>query len=206
MAKKKYDYFAYFKEVSDIICEAAEHLHDTVHHFDATSLQKPLDAMHEIEHKADCVKHEMTKLLAHEFITPIEREDIVSLAQSLDTVVDYLEDVLLRAYMYNVQEMREDAVAFSELIIKCAKELNTVLSEFKNFKHSDTIREAIIAVNHCESEGDTILVRGIRSVFTGGQSDREIFMWTDLFERFEMCLDACEDVTDIIESVIMKNS
>lgn len=206
MAKKKFDYFNYFKEVSDIICEASEHLYNTLHKFSAENLQNELESMHEIEHRADCAKHEMTKLLAHEFITPIEREDIVSLAQSLDSVVDSIEDVILRIYMFDVNEIKKEAIEFSEEIIKCSKELNIVLTEFKNFKHSEKIRESIIAVNNYESEGDKILIRGIRNLSVNPQSDKELFIWTDIYEHFEVCLDACEDVTDIIESVIMKNT
>ena len=206
MAKKKFDYFDYFKDVSDIICEAAEHLYDTIHNFDAENLKQQLDAMHEIEHKADCTKHEMIKLLVHEFITPIEREDIVSLAQSLDTVVDCFEDVLIRIYMFNVKQIKSEALEFSEIIIKCAKQLNVVLEEFKNFKRSDKIRDAIVHVNNYESAGDEILLKGMRTMFQSDLPDKELFVWTDLYEHFEDCLDACEDVTDIIESVIMKNS
>ncbi len=207
MAKKRFDYFDYFKEVSDIICEAAEHLYATLHGFDVNRLQAEIDAMHEIEHKADIMRHEMVRVLSREFITPIEREDIVSLAQTMDTVVDNIEDVLLRIYMYNVEEIREVAVSFAEVIVKCAKELNTVLSEFKSFKNSKNIRDCIIAVNHYESEGDKLLVEGIRVLFTDSKNgEKDLFIWTNIYEYLEVCLDSCEDVTDIIESVIMKNT
>ncbi len=206
MAKKRFDYFNYFKEVSEIICEGAAYLNTALHEFDADSLQQKLDALHEIEHRADCARHEMTAMLAHEFITPIEREDIVSLAQQMDTVVDYIEDVLLRIYMFNIKEIRSEAILFADSIIKCAKELDAVLAEFKNFKHSQTIREKIVAVNNCESEGDKILVDGIRKLSVSDATDRELFAWTDIYEHLELCLDACEDVVDIIESVIMKNT
>lgn len=206
MARKKFDYFNYFKDVSDIICEGAEHLYNALHNFDTQNLQKSLDVMHEIEHRADSRKHEMIKLLAHEFITPIEREDIVSLAQELDSVVDYLEDVLLRIYMYNVTKIKKDAIDFSEVIIKSTKELNAVLAEFKNFKHSDSIKKGIIEVNNFESKGDQILIQGVRNLSVSGASDRELYIWTDIYEHLEVCLDACEDVVDIIEEVIMKNT
>lgn len=206
MAKKKFDYFNYFKEVSDIICDAAEHLYATLHKYDTETLQKELDIMHEIEHKADCTRHEMTKLLAHEFITPIEREDIVSLAQQLDTIVDCMEDVLLRLYMFNVTDIKEEAIGFADIIINCSKSLNTVLGEFKNFKHSNIIKEGIVAVNNFESDGDKLLVHGIRNLSVSECADKELFIWTDIYEHLELCLDACEDVTDIIESVIMKNT
>lgn len=206
MAKKKFDYFHYFKEISDIICEAAKHLYTTLHHFDPAALQAKLDTMHEIEHRADCAKHEMTKCLAHEFITPIEREDIISLAQGLDTVVDAMEDVLLRIYMFNVIDIKTNAIAFSEITIKCSKELNTVLGEFKNFKVSERMKNGIVAINNYESDGDKILVDSIRDLSLHALSDREFYVWTDIYEHLELCLDAYEDVTDIIEGVIMKNS
>jgi uncharacterized protein Yka (UPF0111/DUF47 family) len=206
MAKKKFDYFNYFKDISDIICEAAQHLYKTLHSFNSDNLKENLNIMHEIEHKADCSKHEMMKFLVHEFITPIEREDIVSLAQCLDSVVDTIEDVLLRIYMFNVSDIRRDALSFSDIVVKCTEELNYVLSEFKNFKNSDKIKEAIVSVNDYESNGDSLLVNGIRELSDTGVSDREFFIWTDVLEHLEECLDSCEDAADIIEEVIMKNS
>ena len=206
MAKKKFDYFLYFKQISEIICEAAEFLHRVLRDFDSNALQKSIDYMHEIEHRADCAKHEMTQLLAHEFITPIEREDIVALAQELDNVVDKLEDVLLRIYMFGVKAIRKEAVAFSGVIVKCSGDLDKVLAEFKNFKNSATIRDGIVAVNHYESDGDALLVENIRMLSASAVPDREFYMWTDIYEHLEECLDACEDVADIIESVIMKNT
>ncbi|MFA7637166.1 MAG: DUF47 family protein [Monoglobales bacterium] len=206
MAKKKFDYFNYFKEVSDLICEAADHLHLALHNHDTSTLQEKIDVMHEIEHKADCAKHEMTKYLAHEFITPIEREDIISLAQALDTVVDNMEDVLLRIYMFNVESIKTEVLEYSDVIIKCAKELNGVLVEFKNFKNSEIIKSRIVAVNNFESDGDKLLVDGVRNLSINPGSDKDLFIWTDIFEHLELCLDACEDVTDIIEEVIMKNT
>lgn len=206
MAKKKIDYFNYFEEVSDVICEAADYLYNALHKFDANELQTKIDAMHDIEHRADGIKHQMTRHLAHEFITPIEREDIVSLAQCLDTVVDYIEDVLLRIYMYDVREIRGEVLEFSNVLIDCSKELDEVVKEFKNFKNSTTIMGSIVAVNDYESEGDKILVEGVRTLSVSGASDRELYIWTDIYERMEVCLDACENVADIIEGVIMKNT
>ena len=206
MAKKKFDYFDYFKRVSEIICEASVHLHDTLHSFNPETLKEELDTMHQIEHKADDIRHEMMRYLTHEFITPIEPEDIVTLAQSLDTVVDSMEDVLLRMYMFDAKTVRNEAVKFADLITQCSKELDIVCLEFKNFKKSESIKEHIVAVNNSESEGDALLVSAMRRLSVSDTTDRELFVWTDIFEHLELVLDACEDVTDIIETVVMKNS
>ncbi len=206
MAKRKFDYFNYFSEVSDIICKAAEHLYNTLSDFDENALQKNLDTMHEFEHQADCIKHDMMQVLAHEFITPIEREDIVALAQQSDDVIDKIEDVLLRIYMFNIKEIKPYIIEFAKSIIGCAKKLNIVFGEFKNFKNSDTIRAGIVEVNKYESDGDKVLCDAIRHLSTSDTSDREFFVWTAILENLEDCLDACEDVADIIEEVIMKNT
>lgn len=68
--------------------------------------------MHEIEHSADLEAHEITKRLAKEFITPIEREDILLLVHKIDDITDCIEDVLLHMYMYNVRVIKEDAIKF----------------------------------------------------------------------------------------------
>ncbi|MDD4688592.1 MAG: DUF47 family protein, partial [Eubacteriales bacterium] len=156
--------------------------------------------------EADCAKHGITRLLVREFITPIEREDIISLAQTLDTVVDSMEDILLRIYMYNVTELRDDIAEFSKVIVSCAQALNVVLTEFKHYKNAEHINSCIVAVNNYESEGDKLLVDGVRGLSVSGCSDRELFIWTDVYEHMESCLDACEDVADIIEEVVMKNT
>lgn len=206
MAKKKFDYFDYFKEISGIIGEAAEHLNKTLNSFDVAELKANLDTMHEIEHKADSCRHDMMQVLMHEFIPPIESEDIAALAQCLDTVVDTIEDVLLEIYMLNVTEIRPAALEFAGLIMKCTKGLDDVISEFKNYKNSKSIRDAIVSVNNFESEGDALLVECVRELSTSDETDRSFFVWNDVYNHFEECLDSYEEAANVIEEVIMKNS
>ena len=96
--------------------------------------------MHRIEHEADVAKHEMLEKLLKEFITVIDREDILELASVIDDVTDSLEDVLLRMYMYNVTSLREDALQFASIIIQCCKEMKIMMQEFSNFRKSKKIK------------------------------------------------------------------
>lgn len=207
MAKNKnYDYFNGFVSMVNNSCQAAELLHSCINGFEAEKLVGMMTEMHEIEHKADLEKHDMMDRLAKEFITPIEREDIVSLARDIDDVTDSIEDVLIRLYMFNIDRLRPEAADFSTVIIRCCETLKKAMEEFCRFKKSDSIRGLIIEINHLEEEGDKIYVEAVRKLYTDCAEPVEILKWRETFDRFEKCCDACEDVADAVESVIMKNS
>ncbi|HBR32024.1 MAG TPA: DUF47 domain-containing protein, partial [Clostridiales bacterium] len=96
------------------------------------------------EHEADATKHRLTKELVKEFITPIEREDIMALCEKIDDVTDAIDDVLMRIYMNNITVLRDDVVPFTEIIIKCCDTLNSLMIEFPNFKKSESLIKHII--------------------------------------------------------------
>ncbi len=205
--KKDFDYFDYFCQCAQSICQAAAYLHESLSAFEHDAFLGRMDKMHQIENQADCAKHDMTQRLVHEFITPIEREDIFALAQQMDNVVDAIDDVMRRAYMYDLRQIRPDALKFTDLIVRCTQQLSDVLCEFRNFKTSPTIREKIVAVNTLESDGDMLHARCYHELYANDSTPtRTLMVWSNMFEDLESCLDACEDAVDIIESVIMKNT
>ena len=124
MAIKKDDnYFSTFVELVNYSCQAANLLSEIMHNFNPDELEEKMKLMHNIEHAGDVERHVMMKKLAKEFITPIEREDIVAMADAIDNVTDNIEDVLMRMYMFNIRTMREDALKMSEIIVKCCEAL-----------------------------------------------------------------------------------
>ena len=203
---EEYEYFAGFLTCAKYGSAAATYLQAAFTGFDAAQVPHHVEAMRKIENDADTKKHEVTGKLAHEFMTPIEREDIAALAQELDNIVDAVEDVMRRIYMFNVTELRSEALELTNLIVPCCRKVETVVEEFRNFKKSKTINNLIIEVNTLESEGDRIHANAVRRLFTENTDTKTQLIWLTLFEALEECLDACENAADIIESVIMKNT
>lgn len=205
--EKDYDYFDYFIRTAAFACEAAACLHDSLADFNEDLFRSRMAKMHEIENRADNEKHDMMSRLSHEFITPIEREDIVALAQNLDDVVDAIDDVMLRIDMYCLTEVCAEALVFTEMIIKCCDELYRAVTEFRSFKSSTALRESIRLINSIESEGDKLHSNCVRALFRTPDIDaKTVIAWSGIYEDLEMCLDACEHSTDVMESVIMKNT
>ncbi|MGI6175324.1 MAG: DUF47 domain-containing protein [Christensenellales bacterium] len=204
--KKEYDYFDGFSRCAKLALETAEYLHAALSSFDRENMDVQIQEIHALENQADMVKHEMLKHLAHEFMTSIEREDIVSLSMQLDEVVDKVEAVFQRIYMFNIESIRPQAIEFAQLVVKCCKSLVVVMEEFRNFKKSKCLKNFIIEVNSIESEGDVFYANCMRNLFLEDTDTRSLLIWTTIYDLLEDSLDACEDAADVIEGVIMKNT
>ncbi|MDR2156685.1 MAG: DUF47 family protein [Clostridiales Family XIII bacterium] len=208
MAGRKEDrYYDAFIEMCGYACDAAMFLREILGDFKADDLDMQIAKMHAIEQDGDVARHTMTKKLAKEFITPIEREDIMQMSESIDNVTDKIEDVLLRLYMFNIPAVRDDALLIADIIVKCTAALKDALEEFPNFRRSKTLQEKIIEVNHLEEEGDRLYTGAVRNVFVDeGLPPLLASSWHNVLHYMEEVCDACEDVADIIEGVMMKNS
>ena len=206
IVKKNNDYFEMLIELIEYSCEAASLLNDTISNFKISQIDSKIKEMHEIEHNADIKKHDMINRLSKEFITPIERGDIIELASEIDNVTDAIEDVLVRIYMFNISVMREEALEFSNLIVKICNETSNLLKEFRNFKKSSEISKLIINISDLEEEGDRIYTKSIKGFYSSIIDPIKFITWKETFEYFEKCCDACEHVADTVESVIMKNT
>ncbi len=205
--RRKNDYYALLEELVEYIHKAASFLSDTMNDYNIEFLSSgTLDEMHEIEHSADIKLQELTSKLAREFITPIERQDILAIAQRIDDVTDAIEDVLMRLYMYNIRELRNEAFEFVGVIMASTEVLMKIMAEFANFRRSNDIRAYFIKLNALEEEGDAIYMRAIRRLYLEEQDPIAVIAWTEIFRRLEGCCDDFEDVSQEIEYVLMKNT
>ena len=206
MAKKENIYFGEFSKMISYSCRAADFLYAFLKNFDVAALPEKIREMHVIEHSADEVRHGIMERLVKEFITPIEREDIINLADETDEITDKIEDILIRMYMYGIKEIREDALKFAELIVRSCRALEAAMAEFPMFHKSKILGEKIIEVNTIEEEGDVIYIAAVRKLFAEGGDPLYVASWRELFDLFEECCDICEHTANFMEIVVLKNS
>lgn len=204
--KEKNYYFDAFERGLFYTNEAAELLEVCFEDFDADKLQPQLVKMQEIEHGGDQVKHEMMEKLMKEFLPPLDREDIVELARIIDNVTDSIEDVLQGMHIYNVRALRPEVKQFVNLISRCCKAMIEAAKEMHNFRKSVTLREKIVEINTLEEEGDRLFRTAMRELYVNETNPITVLVWTTMYKRLERCCDCCEDVADMIEQIVMKNS
>ncbi len=201
------EYFEGFVSGMESACKAAEYLENLVEHFDSEKLAEQIDEIHVIEHEADINKHKLMQKLAKEFITPIEREDIILLLQQIDNVTDFIEDVVRKMFMYNTKAMRSEALEFAAIIKLCCYESRDALKELPGFqRNSERLEQAIVKVNDYEEQGDRLYCAAMRRLYCENAEAQDRITWTKLFDWMEACCDACEDVMESVELVVMKNS
>lgn len=205
--KHKFDYFDAFEKHSKLAVAEADLLIDTVKSFtEASELQKSLKLAHEIEHEGDIINHSIYKTIAGDFITPIDREDIVELSQALDDIVDNIEDVMQHFYMYDIHFMHPDAINFAKMIKGETEALDAAMHDFRNFKKSKHFKELIIKVHDLEEEADGLFIKAIRALHTDDRDNpMRVYVWANLFEAMEACCDACEHAANIMSTILLKN-
>ena len=207
MSKKQDEYFFQtFIDCADYACKAAHLLEEVMDNFDPDTLMSRMDEMHALEHAADERKHEMLDVLAKAFITPIEREDIIDLSHCIDNMTDKIEDVFLRLYINNIRRMHPDAVELAKVVIHCCESVKEMLIEFPNFKRSKKLKEHIIKINTMEEEADRRFISCMAKLHRSGADALEIIVWREIYKYLEDCADACENVADVVEGVVMDNT
>lgn len=207
MARRSgYNYFNAFIDMSTFAYEAAKHLNETLRNYQNYNIYSKLEEIQEIEQNADNKRHELIRHLTKEFITPIEREDIMEMIQKLDTVVDNIEDVTRYMYMFNITKVSDYGLEFSELIVRCTASMKKAMENFSDFRRNQEVRQYILDVNTLEGEGDKIQVSALHGIFAGDTSPTDLIKWSKIIDCLESCLDACEEVVDTVERIIMKNS
>ena len=206
MAKGDKFYFENFVAITELAKKAANYLVECFENYDANNIEQMLEAMHEIEHSADVKKHEMREALAKAFVTPVDREDLDMLSHQLDDVVDLIEEVLQKFYIYDIQTIDAPAIDFAKNIVKSCDVLCEIMGEFENFKKSKTLHPLIITLNDVEEECDKLYLSSMRALTKKSSNVLETVSWRKIYESLETCVDACEHVSECVGSVIMKNT
>lgn len=204
----KGDKFYYDTLLASAICsrEAASYLVTCLENYDTAQLQAMLNHMHEIEHNADTKKHDMDAKLAKAFVTPIEREDLAQLSYDLDEVTDKIEEVLQKLYMYNIQTVRPNAILFAKKAVETCSFLCEIMAEFENFKKSKKLKGLIRDLNDIEEDCDILYLTFMRELMVSSADVMEKMAWHEIYDCLEACVDACEHVSECVDTVIMKNT
>lgn len=206
MKDNGFDYFRYFTEMVEGSMAAARLLDEILENYDPLALNARIREMHEIEKSNDMMIHTILNHLIKEFLPPIEREDISALVEEIDNSTDAIEDVLFALYMYNITEIRPEAIKFSKLIVDAVDSLYEASVEFKSFKKGDSLtKEKIIKVNEIEGKGDSLYIEAIRELYTNCNDAKHVIAWTKIISKLEKCLDTIEKSANLMEFIMMKN-
>lgn len=195
----------------DMLTSIAENVKESAQYFvdfkirDEADLKKFATRMKEFETKGDTYIHEIIVALNKTFITPLEREDILELANTMDDILDGMEQCASRFEMYNITEADEYMITFAQKILESTEEV-AKSTKLLNKKKLMDIRPHAIKINDIESQCDDLLRICIKELFANEKDPIKIIQYKELYEVLESISDSCEDVADTLETIIMRNA
>lgn len=159
----------------------------------------------EIEHEADVITHRTYEKMHTTFLTPLDREDIYSLVNKLDSVLDMTEAAAARIVLYRVKEPSPTIADQAKVLNEAIGKLKVIIHGLRDMKNAPQILQACVEVNTLENAGDVILRTTMARLFENEPDVRELIKWKEIHERIEEAIDVCEDVSNIVEGIILKN-
>lgn len=155
------------------------------------------------EHEADGLTHEIIDRLDRTFITPLDREDIHALASQLDDVVDLIDGAARRVEIFGITEVHQPAVVLSEVVVRAAGEVEAAV---RNMKDARTVNAKARELKKLEEEGDAIYHESMGALFASDADALTVIKWKELYDKIEDALDQAEDVTNVLQSIALKNA
>lgn len=194
-------FFPMFTEVTGNIQEGARALAELFNDFQQVPAK--VKKIKDIEHRGDDMTHKIFTRLNQTFVTPFDREDIHSLTSKLDDVLDLVDAVAARLVIYQIDHVRPGAAEMADILVRATTEIHAAVSRLEKL---DGILDHCIQINSLEEEGDATVRTAIAALFREEQNPVEIIKWKEILEVLETATDKCEDVANVLETVVLKSS
>jgi predicted phosphate transport protein (TIGR00153 family) len=156
----------------------------------------------EVEHQCDFLTHEIIQRLNKTFVTPIDREDIHELAKTLDVVMDAIDNAAALIPLYRIDHIRPGARELTHVIIKQTDAIRVAVEALEQKKG---VLEHAIEINRLENEADRIHKHAIGLLFDEEKDPIAVIKWKEIYDILEEATDACEDVANLLENVVVKH-
>jgi len=204
------NFFKMFDQHADCVLQAAVALSEMVAQYDKADLREKANRkIDDAEHAADRITQEVNRTLHKTFITPIDREQIHSLINTMDDVADLIQDCAETMTLYGVARMNEEIVRLTDLCVKCCQRMRHAVSLLADIAKASTAEAALKTceeIDQLESDADRVMRSAMSKLFRDEPDVREVIKLKAVYELLETITDKCEDVANLIEGIVLENS
>lgn len=199
-------FFPLFEQAGSNLIDMAKLLKESVHTSDLQLRKNNSKLLEDLEHKGDNLTHQIHLELGKNFITPFDREDIHALASSLDDVADFIHGASNRMELYKVRVASEAMKEISSLILEATEHVAKALYELKDLKNIRNITDSCVRINSVENKADYIFDKAVAELFEYEKDAINLIKNKEVLSAMEDATDKCEDVANVLESILVKNA
>ena len=204
------NFFELFNEHGKYIVEGSRAFVAMIQYYNTQDLREKYAAeVDAAEMNADKITAEVNRQLHRTFITPIDREQIHSLINSMDDILDLLQDSSEVMALYDVQHVTEDVLRLGEISLKCCERVQHAVSLLPKLNQPEVTEAALKTceeIDKLESDADRVMRSAMSRLFREEKDTRELIKLKAIYEHLESISDRCEDVANLIEGIVLENS
>lgn len=204
------NFFEMFNQHADRIVEAARAFEHLVENYNDVHLREQYNRdVDNAERAADRVTHDVNRLIHKTFITPIDRDQIHKLINTMDDVADLIQDSAETMALYDVRYMTDEIKRLTALSVKCCdcvKEAVKSLEKINDPAVAEATLRTCEEIDRLESDADRVMRSAMSKLFREEPDVREVIKLKAIYELLETITDKCEDVANVIEGIVLENS
>lgn len=197
-------FFDIFDKSASNVLDCGIALYDLMQNY--TDVSRKVDKITEYENRGDSLTHETIQVLNRTFVTPLDREDIFRLAESLDDVLDQMEDAATRLLLFEIPKPTQYAVELAHVIELCCRQINKAIPYLRHPKELPSLQDNLLEIHTLENRADTIKKFALRELFQHPEDVISLLKWREIYEHLEAATDRCEDVADVLQGLLVKNA
>ena len=196
-------FYDLFEGLANHAVSCAGHLHRLASAF--PNSMEEISRIRQEEHEADQLTHQALERLDRTFITPFDREDIHARVGELDSIVDNINALAKRLGSYPVKTLEPSFVKQAEILMQATIALAEAVKKLRTSRKLTDLQAKIIEVHRLENVGDDNHLAALSKLFEPGTDPLHLVKWKEFFQFMESAIDGCEDATNVIERIVLKN-
>ncbi len=204
------NFFELFNQHADRIVEAARAFSQLVANYDDPHLREQYNRdVDNAERAADRVTHDVNRMIHKTFITPIDRDQIHTLINTMDDVCDLIQDSAETLALYDVRQVNDEITRLTDLSVKCCervKDAVALISKLADPECAEAALKTCEEIDRLESDADRVMRSAMSKLFREEPDVREVIKMKAVYELLETITDKCEDVANVIEGIVLENS
>jgi predicted phosphate transport protein (TIGR00153 family) len=204
--KDKKVFFPLFEQAATNVVAMATVLVEAVNTADPQAREEMYAQIDKLENVGDEFTHRIYLELGKNFITPFDREDIAALASAIDDVADYINGSAGRLTLYKVEEITEPIKKLSAMVLQGSIDMEKAIKELHDLKNIRSIADSCIRINSIENQADDVFDRAVADLFLYEKNAVKLIKYKEVLANLETATDKCEDVANVLETILVKNA
>jgi predicted phosphate transport protein (TIGR00153 family) len=195
-------FFVLFEQSAQNVVKIAQQLRDLVNTWE--NVKERVKMITSLEHDGDAITHQIIAQLHRTFVTPLDREDIALLAETLDDVTDLIHSSADAMLLYKVDYPTDKVKELVDILVRATAEVERGVAQIHARIDRDKLLKSSMEINRLENIGDILYRSALAELFDKSPDFAYLIKWREIYDDIESAIDKCEDIANVLEGIALK--